>query len=134
MEQLGDRVMRLRQQRGISQRKFAKLIGTSPGLISFIERNRNKPNFRIVGRMAKVLGTSTDYLIFGEETSLEPTEELIEQLTSEIFDVDSEDIIPVSEKEKDLVKRYNILSRLADLSRTDLDIVLEIIERLEESS
>lgn len=133
MEQLGDRVMRLRQQRGISQRQFAKLIGTSPGLISFIERNRNKPNYRIVGRIAKILETSTDYLIFGEETTLEPTDELIEQLRSELFENDSENVISVTEKERNLVKRHNILSRLADLSRTDLDIILEIIEKLEET-
>ncbi len=133
MEQLGDRVMRLRQQRGISQRQFAKLIGTSPGLISFIERNRNKPNYRIVGRMAKILETSTDYLILGEETTLEPTDELIEQLRCELFEDDSENVISVTEKERNLVKRHNILSRLADLSRTDLDIILEIIEKLEET-
>jgi len=133
MEELGDRVMILRQQKGLSQREFAKLVGTSPGLISFIERNRNKPNYQIVGRMAKVLGTSTDYLILGEDNYLEPTEELIDQLKSELFVDDSQNTITASPKECDLVKKYNILERLAQMPRTDLDILLEIIERLEEA-
>jgi len=133
MEELGDRVMELRQQKGLSQREFARLVGTSPGLISFIERNRNKPNYQIVGRMATVLGTSTDYLIFGEEAYIEPTDELIDQLKSELFDDDAENMITASSKEADLVKRYNILGRLADLPRTDLDILLEILEKLEEA-
>lgn len=133
MEELGDRIMVLRQQKGLSQREFARLVGTSPGLISFIERNRNKPNYQIVGRMATVLGTTTDFLIFGEETFFEPTEELIDQLKSELFVDDAENMITASPKECDLVKRYNILERLAMMPRTDLDIILEIIERLEEA-
>lgn len=133
MEELGDRIMRLRMERGISQRQFAKLVGTSPGLISFIERNRNKPNYQIVGRMAKILDTTADYLIFGEEPLVESTEELLEEIRAELFeDLDGE-MISVSEKERELVKKFNILSRLADMTRTDLDIIIEIIEKLEEA-
>ena len=132
MDLLGERVKRLRIQRGISQRKFAKMVGTSPGLISFIERNRNKPNYQITGRMAKVLGTSVDYLIFGEDTTIEPTENLIEKLRNEAFDENVEGL-PVSTKEKDLVKRFNILSRIASLPRTDLDVLMEILRHLEDT-
>jgi transcriptional regulator with XRE-family HTH domain len=132
MEELGDRVMRLRMERGISQRQFAKLVGTSPGLISFIERNRNKPNFQIVGRMAKILDTTADYLIFGEEPLMESTEDLIEEIRAELFEDFDGEMISVSEKERELVKKFNILTRLANLTRTDLDIIIEIIERLEE--
>jgi len=132
MDLLGDRVKRLRVQLDISQRKFAKMVGTSPGLISFIERNRNKPNYQIAGRMAKVLGTSADYLIFGEETTIEPTEDLIEKLRNEVLEESGEGL-SVSAKEKDLVKRFNILSRIASLPRTDLDVLIEILKHLEES-
>ena len=132
MEKLGERIRRLRQEKNISQRQFAKLVGTSPGLISFIERNRNKPNYQIVGRMAKILGTTCDYLIYGGEASEESTEELIDRLKQELgTDNREQGGLPVSKKEKELVDRYNILRRLSRLSRTNLEIVLDVLKRLE---
>ena len=131
MDTLGKRIKMYRQQRGISQRKFAKLVGTSPGLISFIERDRNKPNYQIVGRMAKILGTTCDYLIYGEEAALDPTHELIEKLKSEM-QIDSGKGIKLRSRERDLIERYNLLSRLASLPRTDLEIVMEILRRIEQ--
>ena len=134
MEKLGERIRRLRLKKNISQRQFAKLVGTSPGLISFIERDRNKPNYQIVGRMAKILGTTSDYLIYGSEASSESTEELIKRLKKELgTDNNSatQNGLPVSQKEKELVENYNILSRLSRLSRTNLEIVLDVLIRVE---
>ncbi|RKZ28913.1 hypothetical protein DRQ36_09750 [bacterium] len=132
MDTLGSRIKMLRQQKGISQRKFAKLVGTSPGLVSFIERDRNKPNYEIVGRIAKVLGTSTDYLILGEVNLAEPAAEIIERLKKEIAE-ESGAGLKVTAKEKELIKRYNVLTRLARLSRTDLEVILEILKRIEQT-
>ncbi len=132
MEKLGERIRRLRQQKNISQRQFAKLVGTSPGLISFIERDRNKPNYQIVGRMAKVLGTTSDYLIYGGEASSESTEELIKRLKKELgTDSSPQNGLSVTQKEREIVENHNILSRLSRLSRTNLEIVLDVLKRVE---
>ncbi|HHS51150.1 MAG TPA: XRE family transcriptional regulator [candidate division Zixibacteria bacterium] len=132
MEQLGDRIRRLRLQKNISQRQFAKLVGASPGLISFIERNRNKPNYLIIGRIAKVLGTTSDYLIYGSEASGESTEELIKRLKRELgTDSADKEGLKLSAKERELIEKHNILARLARLTRTDLEIVLDVLKRIE---
>lgn len=131
MENIGDRIKRLRQQKNISQRQFAKLVGSSPGLISFIERNMNKPNYMVIGRIARVLGTSCDYLIFGTESSGESTDDLIKRLKRELGTETPEKGYTLSTKEKELVEKYNILSRLSRLSRVNLDIVLDVIKRVE---
>ena len=134
METLGERIRRLRQQKNISQRQFAKMVGTSPGLISFIERDRNKPNYQIVGRMAKVLGTTSDFLIYGEESSPESTEELIKRLKREIDEESGEgDGIRVTAKERELIEKHNLLSRVARLSLTDLEVLIEVLKRLEQA-
>jgi len=133
MELLGDRIRRLRCEKNISQRHFAKMVGTSPGLVSFIERNLNKPNYEIVGRMAKVLAVSTDYLILGEEPNAEQAEELINRLKREVAEESFNNTgLRVTTKEKELIKRFNLLSRLANLSRTDLDVIIEVLKRLEQ--
>jgi len=132
METLGERIRRLRLEKNISQRNLAKMVGTSPGLISFIERDRNKPNYRIIGRLAKVLGISTDYLIFGEEARSESMSDLIDRLKEDVTTSSQEMDITFTKKEKELISRYNILSRLAKLSRTDLEVVTEVLRRLEQ--
>lgn len=133
MELLGDRIKRLRHEKNISQRQFARMVGTSPGLVSFIERNLNKPSYEIVGRMAKVLAVSTDYLILGEEPNTEHAEELINRLKREVAEESASSAnLRVTTKEKELIKRFNLLTRLAKLSRTDLDVVLEVLKRLEQ--
>jgi len=122
----------LRLQKNISQRQFAKLVGASPGLISFIERNRNKPNYLIIGRIAKVLGTTSDYLIYGSEASGESTEELIKRLKRELgTDSADKEGLKLSAKERELIEKHNILARLARLTRTDLEIVLDVLKRIE---
>ncbi|MCK5833574.1 helix-turn-helix transcriptional regulator [bacterium] len=132
MENIGDRIRRLRLQKNISQRQFAKLVGSSPGLISFIERNQNKPNYLIIGRIAKILGTSCDYLIYGGEASGESTEELLKRLKRELnINSTNSKGYEFNTRERELIDKYNILSRLSRLSRTNLEIVLDIIKRVE---
>jgi transcriptional regulator with XRE-family HTH domain len=132
METLGERIRRMRLEKDISQRQFAKLIGTSPGLISFIERDRNKPSYFIIGRMSKVLGTTTDFLIFGEQTEPVTTQELINRLRSEIYEENlSTGELKITPSERELIEKHDVLGRLSRMSRTDLEIVLEIVKKIE---
>jgi len=117
METLGQRVKKLRIKNNLSQRKLARMVETSPGLISFIERDRNRPNYEIIARIANKLGTTTDYLIFGDKKSDSGGE-----TTKLAF------------KEKELIEKYDLLSRMSNLSSVDQKIILQILDRMEKKS
>lgn len=132
METLGERVKKLREAQGLTQRELAERIGTSSGLISFIERDKNKPSYEVIRRLSEVLGTSTDYLIYGKD-ALGRLEELFERLKAEAsmpYYLDAENGNNLSAEQKELLTQ-NILARLSRLSRVDLKVILSIIEKLE---
>jgi transcriptional regulator with XRE-family HTH domain len=132
METLGERIKKLRLAHGLTQRELAKKIGASPGLISFIERDRNKPSYEIIRRISNVLGTTTDYLISGK-LSHDKLDELLEKARVEVsapFYLDGKNSPDLTEREKELLSQ-NVLARLAKLNRVDLKIILGILEQIE---
>ena len=52
---VGRRIQELRQKRGISQERFAQLIGISRVYAGYIEQGRSSPAIGKLYRMAKVL-------------------------------------------------------------------------------
>ena len=65
---LGDRVKEARSKKNMTQRELAELLGISDGHIAHIERGARDPSIRMLGRIAKVLNVTTDWLCFGEES------------------------------------------------------------------
>ena len=123
---LGERVRQLRHAHSYSQRELAKLVGTSAGLISFIERDRNRPNYEIVRRLAMVFETTTDYLISGTSANNAPDEELVQRLKNEV----TEKWERFPEKRKKIVSQLD--KKINKLSDTDKYVLARVIEKLEE--
>lgn len=67
MNAIGERVTRLRTERGLSKIELAKLVDIGEGTISHIENNRRKPSIDLAIRLAKVFGVSLDELIGTDE-------------------------------------------------------------------
>jgi len=58
------RLQELRQIRGLSKNKLARMSGVSQGYLSDLERGKKEaPSAPILARVAEALGTSTDYLL-----------------------------------------------------------------------
>jgi transcriptional regulator with XRE-family HTH domain len=74
-ETVGQRVRRLRTERGWTQRELSA-PGCSYGYISRIERGDRKPTLKALRVLAKQLGVSTDYLEFGAPVPLAAEAEL----------------------------------------------------------
>jgi transcriptional regulator with XRE-family HTH domain len=89
------------------------MVGTSPGMISFVERDRNRPNYEIIAKIAHCLDTTTDYLIFGDNGKNNNPEPL--------------EII----SDNELVDKHNIVNRMVNLSPVDQKIILQILTRME---
>jgi transcriptional regulator with XRE-family HTH domain len=62
-ETLGQRLARLRKERGHTQAELAEKIGLIRGLISDYERDKRKPNYEMIIRLALALKITTDELL-----------------------------------------------------------------------
>jgi transcriptional regulator with XRE-family HTH domain len=60
--QLGPRLRRVREERGLSVRELARRISCSPSLISQIERGLSAPSVGVLYALASELRTSLDFL------------------------------------------------------------------------
>jgi transcriptional regulator with XRE-family HTH domain len=74
-ESLGERLKRLRRERGLSQRELAA-PGVSYAYISRIEAGARQPSVKALRKLAAKLGVSADYLETGREVRAEEEREL----------------------------------------------------------
>lgn len=64
-EGLPDRLLRLRQERGLSRRQLGRLAGTSDNFVQMTETGTTVPNIAKVEQLAKALQVSVCWLAFG---------------------------------------------------------------------
>ncbi len=64
----GERLREIRKERGLSQEKMAKLLGTSKQILSRYELGQRSPKIEQVQRYAQKLQVSVDYLLGDTET------------------------------------------------------------------
>ncbi|MCP4669899.1 MAG: helix-turn-helix transcriptional regulator [Desulfobacula sp.] len=62
-ETLGERIARLRKEKGYTQIDIANEIGISQVLISDYERNKIRPHYEMIIRLAMALDITTDSLL-----------------------------------------------------------------------
>jgi transcriptional regulator with XRE-family HTH domain len=60
---LGQRIARLRKERGFTQLELAEKIGIIRGLISDYERDRLRPHYEMIIRLAMALEVTADELL-----------------------------------------------------------------------
>lgn len=63
MVEFGQRLKKLRKQRGMTQKQLADLIGVQNSIISFYEVGDRFPSPEIIIKLAAIFHTSTDYLL-----------------------------------------------------------------------
>lgn len=69
---MGQRIAALRKNKQLTQDALAQELGVSPQAVSKWEHDLSCPDIALLPRLAKVLGTSADYLLGGEELPLLP--------------------------------------------------------------
>lgn len=60
---IGERLLDLRKEAGLTQDELAKILSINKHSISSYERNKNEPPDEIKMQIAKFFGVSVDYLI-----------------------------------------------------------------------
>jgi transcriptional regulator with XRE-family HTH domain len=82
-ETLGERLVRLRKERGFTQVELAKKIGITQVLVSDYERERLRPHYEMIIRLAQALEVTTDQLLgvkLSKNSSSKPNLKLIQRL------------------------------------------------------
>lgn len=67
MENFGERLKKMRTDKGLSQDTFSKHIGVHVTNLSKYERNISIPSLEIAEKMASVLEVSLDELVYGSQ-------------------------------------------------------------------
>jgi transcriptional regulator with XRE-family HTH domain len=65
-EEISQRIKRLREALGISQRAFSRLLSLSAGYISGVEINSRPVNDRLVKQIVSEFGVDKDWLLTGK--------------------------------------------------------------------
>lgn len=66
---IGERIASLRKKRGFTQKDLGDFLGVTDKAISRWESGYGNPDITILPKLAKLLGTATDYLLSGQGTS-----------------------------------------------------------------
>lgn len=82
MAELGRRLTKLREEKGLTQKKLAKLLNMSNGTISNYENNVHSPDPNTLCRLADFYGVTTDYLL-GRTNYRYPPDILKEYITTD---------------------------------------------------
>jgi transcriptional regulator with XRE-family HTH domain len=70
---IGEHIMLLRKQKGLSQADLGKKIGTSGDIIGRYERNIMIPSIEVIMKIADILEVSIDYLVGKTNLALDKT-------------------------------------------------------------
>ncbi len=79
----GNRVAKLRDLKGLSQKDLAVLVDTGKDMISRYERGTIMPSIEVAGKIARELGTTLDFLVYGmqEQTTAGNEEFRLQEIT-----------------------------------------------------
>ena len=67
MKQMGERIGRLRQEKGLTQVALAEKLGISSQAISKWERGQTFPDLSRLDELSELLGGAVAYLLTGQE-------------------------------------------------------------------
>lgn len=93
-KQRGSRIERLRANKGISQLELAKMLGyKSDSTISKWENGASIPTGTKIVKLAQVLGTSTDYILYGVE---KPAISDIQSIYDDLNDMNKKKVVDLA--------------------------------------
>lgn len=73
MDLLGDKLKKLRKQKGLTQLQVANIVGVSKSIISCYEMSERNPSYEILIKLAKPYNVSTDYLLGLDKMTIDVT-------------------------------------------------------------
>ncbi len=88
---IGDKILKLRKDRKLSQQKLAKLIGTSGPIIGRYERGEMVPSVEVAGKLADVFDVTLYYLVDNTGKVAEIKDKVMLKRLTDVEQLDEED-------------------------------------------
>ncbi len=107
MEELNDRLFKLRKEKGMSQREVGKGVGVSGQTISVWEKGALKPSSNKLKLLSDFFGVSVDYLLNGEPAHIELPAEINEEETVSL-EVDESETHEPETHEQYITKKHKL--------------------------
>lgn len=97
MKDFGERIIKLLEEAGYTQRELATMVGVSETALSRYLKNDREPKLEVVANIATALNTTTDYLLTGKDDkeSFEETYRLVARGTATMSDEEKMKIMKV---------------------------------------
>lgn len=117
---MNDRIRLLRNELGLSIRKFAEDLNLTAGTISLIENNKRNVTDRTISDICRLYHVSEEWLRTGKgEMFQERTREVeIAEITAQMFKAADDDI------------RYQLIKIVSQMSETQLEAFKNVAEML----
>ena len=87
MDTLGKRIAALRREKGLKQEELAEMLNVSPQAVSKWENDQSCPDISLLPDLARILGTTVDQLLSGEEPNIPAVRMLPEEKRKDIKDM-----------------------------------------------
>jgi transcriptional regulator with XRE-family HTH domain len=132
---LGTKIIKLRQDKGITQEELAKLIPVDQSMISYYEKNKKKPSTEVLEKIADIFDVSVDYLL-GRTDDPRPVEEItdahqrIEDALAD--DPDAEDLLNFWMELKEREDLFLLFKQVRPLSDDSIRRVIRVIKAIED--
>lgn len=95
MDSIGDNIKKLREQKGLSQKELAGLIGVNPAQYGRVENSKVEPTLKTLLKIASALEVSLDDIVKGKTDPLQEMEVKDKSLADKIRLIDQ---LPEDEK------------------------------------
>lgn len=111
---VGEKLRRLRERLGLTQKEVAEKAGVSYGLIGQIESGRTQSSVTTLSRLAEALGVSPCYFLMDEDEVLEVTR----SLSPEVADLLAQPRV------------REFLAQVGSLDRASFEVVMAVVQAL----
>lgn len=125
MQSIGDRILEMRKELNISQKKLADKVGITEASLSRYENSLREPKAEIIGRIASALGVSVDYILGNTNVRNPQDYDLIKSLSSD--DPELLEILKQFTKREDLKV---ILKQLLSVDKNEIKPLAKMISGL----
>ncbi|HOP41438.1 MAG TPA: helix-turn-helix transcriptional regulator [Geobacteraceae bacterium] len=91
---MGDKIIKLRKEKGWSQQQLAKMVGTSGAIIGRYERGEMAPSVEVAKKIADAFNATLDYLV-DDTKQAEIKDKTMLNRIAEIEQLDQEDKVTI---------------------------------------
>lgn len=105
----GNNIKKLREKKGLSQKKLAEEIGVTQQSLSKWEQNKTRPDYEILLNLSKIFNVSTDYILNNEM----------------VFDEDEKIIIL-----KNWLIKKGYMEKDDDLTEEELEVIMKHYQQI----